>query len=75
MLRRNGTAVDAAVAALVCVSVINAQSAGIGGGFMMTLYDRRQRQASALVARETAPAAATEDMFVADPMEAQYGEM
>ena len=75
MLRRNGTAVDAAVAALICISVVNAQSAGIGGGFLMTLYDRRHQEASALLARETAPANASQDMFVADPMEAQYGEI
>ncbi|XP_043236998.1 scoloptoxin SSD14-like isoform X1 [Amphibalanus amphitrite] len=73
ILRRNGTAVDAAVAALVCVGVINTQSAGIGGGFIMTLYDRRQREAAALLARETAPAAATRDMFVDDPSQSQYG--
>ncbi|XP_037092478.1 LOW QUALITY PROTEIN: scoloptoxin SSD14-like [Pollicipes pollicipes] len=73
MLRRNGTAVDAAVAALVCIGVINAQSAGIGGGLLMTLYDRPSRAAAALVARETAPAAATRDMFVKDPGQAQLG--
>ena len=75
MLRRNGTAVDAAVAALICISVVNAQSAGIGGGFLMTLYDRQNQEASALLARETAPANASQDMFVDDPMEAQYGEI
>ena len=75
MLRQNGSAVDATVATLICISVVNTQSAGVGGGFLMTLYDRRQRQAAALLARETAPAAATEDMFVANPMESQYGEI
>ena len=62
------------MAALVCVGVVNTQSAGIGGGFLMTLYDRRRREAAALLARETAPAAATRDMFVDDPSQSQYGE-
>jgi len=73
ILERNGTAVDAAIAAQVCISVVNLQSAGIGGGFLMTLYDRETREASVLVARESAPAAATEDMYTDDPMQAQIG--
>lgn len=39
------------------------QSMGIGGGFIMTIYDKMNGRAETLNARETAPAAATEDMF------------
>ena len=40
ILRENGTAVDAAVAALVCNGVYNSHSMGLGGGFLLTLYNR-----------------------------------
>ena len=40
ILRENGTAVDAAVAALVCDGVFNSHSMGLGGGFLLTFYNR-----------------------------------
>ena len=39
-MREDGTAVDAAVAALVCNGVYNSHSMGLGGGFLLTLYNR-----------------------------------
>uniref|UniRef100_A0A182MZ66 Gamma-glutamyltransferase n=1 Tax=Anopheles dirus TaxID=7168 RepID=A0A182MZ66_9DIPT len=64
VLRRNGTAVDAAIATLFCEGVTCPQSAGLGGGFLATIYIRETRTAQALVAREVAPAGATRDMYV-----------
>ncbi|XP_054274765.1 scoloptoxin SSD14-like [Macrosteles quadrilineatus] len=63
ILKKEGSAVDAAVAALFCNGVFNMQSMGLGGGFMMTVYKRETKTAHALVARETAPGFATKDMF------------
>lgn len=37
---------------------------GIGGGFVAVMYTQQTRQADALIARETAPAASHRDMFV-----------
>lgn len=58
-----GNAIDAAIAALFCNGVVNPQSAGIGGGFVMTVYDPVTKTAKCLDARETAPLAATENMY------------
>ena len=63
ILKEGGNAVDAAIAALFCNGVVNPQSAGIGGGFHMTIYDPVTQMAHCLDAREVAPLAATENMF------------
>ncbi|GFQ97789.1 glutathione hydrolase 1 proenzyme, partial [Trichonephila clavata] len=38
ILQTGGTAVDSALAALFCDGVVNPQSMGFGGGFLMTVY-------------------------------------
>ena len=60
VLLEGGTAVDAAVACLFCNGVVNSQSTGLGGGFLMTIYIQKEKRAITLDARETAPAAARE---------------
>lgn len=75
MLERNGSAVDAAVAAMICNGLINMQSMGFGGGFFMTIYKRENREAITLDARECAPRAAHPEMY--DRLEAlasQFGK-
>ena len=37
---QNGNAVDAALATALCVGVVNAHSAGIGGGGFMIIYNK-----------------------------------
>ena len=73
ILKEGGNAVDAAIAALFCNGVVNPQSAGIGGGFHMTIYDPATQMAHCLDAREVAPLAATENMFQSDPSLAKKG--
>ena len=38
-----GTAVDGAVAGLVCNGVFHSQAMGLGGGFLMTAYQVQER--------------------------------
>lgn len=62
-LLRGGNAVDASIAALFCVGIMNAQSAGIGGGHFMTIYNATTQECTVVDAREVAPLAATENMY------------
>ncbi|XP_050742624.1 scoloptoxin SSD14 isoform X1 [Drosophila biarmipes] len=64
MLDIGGSAADAAIATMLCEGVMLPHSLGVGGGFVATIYSREMGHKETLVARETAPAAATEDMFV-----------
>ena len=57
---------DAAIATLFCNGLVSAHSMGVGGGFLMTVYTAEGRKAAALDARETAPGAATPDMYHGD---------
>lgn len=64
IFEKGGNLADAAVATLLCMGVTIPHSMGIGGGFVATVYLRCTRQALTLIARESAPAAASRDMFV-----------
>lgn len=66
-LRAGGHAVDAAVAAALCLGVVHPMSSGMGGGAFVVVRDAASGQAVAFDAREAAPAAATPDMYAADP--------
>ncbi|GMT08711.1 hypothetical protein PFISCL1PPCAC_8 [Pristionchus fissidentatus] len=68
-----GNAVDATIASLLCIGVVNPQSSGLGGGFLMTLFNRTTGRCLTIDARETAPAAATQSMFVEHPVDASFG--
>ncbi len=61
VLKRGGTAVDAAIATQMVLNIVEPQSSGIGGGAFMLYYDRQSGQVTAYDGRETAPAAATEN--------------
>ncbi|MFT3977739.1 MAG: gamma-glutamyltransferase family protein [Sphingomonas bacterium] len=66
VLRRGGSAVDAAIAVQAMLSLVEPQSSGMGGGAFMTYYDAAARRVSVYDGRETAPAGATPDMFLDD---------
>jgi gamma-glutamyltranspeptidase/glutathione hydrolase/leukotriene-C4 hydrolase len=70
----NGSVVDAAVATLICNGMVNSQSMGLGGGFLMTLYLRESQTAVTLNARESAPLHSNADMFNEDSKKSTYGK-
>lgn len=64
VLRRGGSAVDAAIAVQAMLSLVEPQSSGIGGGAFMTFFNARTGKVMVYDGRETAPAGASEDMFL-----------
>jgi gamma-glutamyltranspeptidase/glutathione hydrolase len=65
VLARGGHAVDAAIAAHAVLGLVEPQSSGLGGGAFLLLYDRAADRVIAYDGRETAPAGARADMFMA----------
>src|SRR6267142_3257405 len=59
ILRKGGSAVDAAVAIQAMLGLVEPQSSGIAGGSFMMYYDAKTNQVTALDGREKAPAGAT----------------
>ncbi|KAG8297672.1 hypothetical protein J6590_030181 [Homalodisca vitripennis] len=64
ILAQGGNAVDAVITTLLCDGVCVMQSNGVGGGFVMTIYNNSEGKAYSLIARETAPGRATRDIKV-----------
>ncbi len=62
VLKAGGSAVDAAVAVQLVLALVEPQSSGIGGGAFLLHFDGRNVEA--FDGRETAPAAATEKLFI-----------
>ncbi|HEV2081368.1 MAG TPA: gamma-glutamyltransferase family protein [Brevundimonas sp.] len=63
VLREGGSAVDAAVAVQAVLGLVEPQSSGLGGGAFMMHYDAETGDITSFDGRETAPAAATPELF------------
>ncbi|MBX9684952.1 MAG: gamma-glutamyltransferase [Hyphomicrobium sp.] len=64
MLRRGGSAVDAAIASQLILGLVEPQSSGLGGGAFIIHWDAKSRALSTIDGRETAPSSATPDRFI-----------
>ncbi len=64
ILKRGGSAVDAAIAMQMVLTLVEPESSGIGGGGFLLHYAAADHRTESYDGREKAPAAATSDMFL-----------
>ena len=75
ILKRGGTAMDSAVAALFCIGVYNMHSAGVGGGGFMVVYKKGTRSVEVIDFREEAPGKANRTMYVGGKLDSRIGKL
>ena len=64
VLKRGGSAVDAAIAMQGMLALVEPQSSSVAGGAFMTYFDARSGKVTVYDGREVAPAQATSTMFL-----------
>ncbi|MGH6801915.1 MAG: gamma-glutamyltransferase [Methyloceanibacter sp.] len=64
ILRKGGSAVDAGIATQMVLNLVEPQSSGIGGGGFILYWDAAAKQLASIDGRETAPSAATPELFL-----------
>ncbi len=64
ILRKGGSATDAAITAQLVLTLVEPQSSGIGGGLFSLHYDGKTGGVTSFDGREKAPMAATEALFL-----------
>ena len=63
-LRKGGSAADAGIATQLVLNLVEPQSSGIGGGGFILYWDASAKELTSIDGRETAPAAATPELFL-----------
>uniref|UniRef100_A0A3Q1FCN5 Glutathione hydrolase n=1 Tax=Acanthochromis polyacanthus TaxID=80966 RepID=A0A3Q1FCN5_9TELE len=63
VLGKQGSSVDAAIAAALCLGIVHPHTSGIGGGGVMLVHDIRKNETRVIDFRETAPFAIHEEML------------
>src|SRR5215218_10023484 len=64
ILKRGGSAVDAAIAVQLVLGLVEPESSGIGGGAFLLHWSDAEKRLRSYDGRETAPAAARADRFL-----------
>ena len=64
ILKQGGNAIDAMVAVQLVLGLVEPQSSGLGGGAFLVYFNADEEQLTTYDGRETAPLAATSDMFL-----------
>lgn len=64
MLRKGGSAVDAAIAAQLVMGLVEPQSSGIGGGAFLVHWNAKTKKLETYDGRETAPKSVTPNLFI-----------
>lgn len=64
ILKRGGSAIDAMIAMQTTLSLTEPQSSGLGGGAFLVYWDNKAKKLTTFDARETAPKAATPELFL-----------
>jgi gamma-glutamyltranspeptidase/glutathione hydrolase len=74
ILRRGGSAIDAAIAVQLVLNLVEPQSSGIGGGAFLVHFDATAKTLTTYDGRETAPASAKPDRFLKGGRPMPFGE-
>ena len=64
IIKKGGSAIDAAIATQLVLNVVEPHSSGIGGGAFILFYNKKTNQTEFFNGRETAPALSRSDMFL-----------
>jgi gamma-glutamyltranspeptidase / glutathione hydrolase len=64
ILEQGGSAIDAAIAVQLALTLVEPQSSGIGGGAFILHWQNKDKKLTTFDGRETAPALSTSDLFL-----------
>ncbi len=64
VLKNGGSAIDAMIAVQAVLGLVEPQSSGLGGGAFVVYFDAGKQQLTTFDGRETAPMAATAELFL-----------
>ena len=74
ILKKGGSAVDGAIATLLCLGTVQFGFSGLGGGGFMLAYKRDEKKAYGFDYREVAPAAIDKSLFEDDKSKKKKGK-